>query len=56
MNGCYIRVEDWLMKYLLASELFTKINDKPIELHYKFNIFSIIFVPLFLGNYNIIFL
>ena len=27
------RVEDRLMNYLLASELFTKINHKPIDLH-----------------------
>ena len=38
---------DWLMNYLLAGELFTKINHKPTYLHYKFNIFSTIFVPLF---------
>ena len=34
-----IRVEDRLMNYLLAGDLFTKINHKPIDLHYKFNIF-----------------
>ena len=34
------------MTCLLAHELFTKINHEPIDLHYKFNIFSIIFVPL----------
>ena len=33
------------MNYLLAHELFTKINHEPIDLHSKFNIFSIIFVP-----------
>ena len=42
------------MNYLLVGELFTKINHKPIDLHYKFNIFSIIFVPLFPVTYNII--
>ena len=35
------------MNYILAGELFTKINHKPIDLHYKFNIFSIIFSPYF---------
>ena len=30
------------MNYLLAGELFTKINHEPIDLHYKFNRFSII--------------
>ena len=44
------------MNYLLAHELFTKINHKPIDLHYKFNIFSIIFVPLLQVTYNIIYL
>ena len=29
------------MNYLLAGELFTKTNHKPIDLHYEFNIFSI---------------
>ena len=42
------------MNYLLAHELFTKINHEPIDLHYKFNIFSIIFVPLYPVTYNII--
>ena len=28
------------MNYVLAGELFTKINHKPIDLHYKFNIFQ----------------
>ena len=43
------------MNYLLAHELFTKINHKLIDLHYKFNIFSIIFVPLLQVNlqYNL---
>ena len=36
------RGEDRLMNYLLDHELFTKINHEPIDLHYKFNIFSII--------------
>ena len=31
------------MHYLLAHELFTKINHEPIDLHYEFNIFSINF-------------
>ena len=48
------RVEDRLMNYLPAHELFTKLNHKPIDLHYKFNIFSIIFVPLHPVTYNII--
>ena len=39
---------------LPAHELFTKINHKPIDSHYKFNIFSIIFVPLYPVTYNII--
>ena len=47
------RVEDRLMNYLLAGELFIKTNHKPIDLHYKFNIFSIIFVPLFPVTNNI---
>ena len=29
------RVEDRLMNYLLAGELFTKIDRKPIDLHYN---------------------
>ena len=29
------------MNYLLAGELFTKINHQPIDLHFKINIFSI---------------
>ena len=33
------RMEDRLMNYLLAHELFTKINHEPIDLHYKFNIY-----------------
>ena len=35
------RVEDRLANYLLAGELFTKINHKTIDLHYKFNRFSV---------------
>ena len=50
------RVEDRLMNYLLAGELFTKINHKPGDLHYKFNIFSLFFVPLFPVTCNIIYL
>ena len=41
----FTRVEDWLMNYLPAHELFTKTNHKPIDLHFKFNTFSINFVP-----------
>ena len=48
------RVEDRVMNYLLAHELFTKIKHQPLDLHYKFNIFSIIFVPLYPVTYNII--
>ena len=51
-----IRVEDRLMSYLLAHELLTKIIHEPIDLHYKFNTFSIIFVPLCPVTYNIIYL
>ena len=42
------------MNYLLAGELFTKLNHKPIDLQYKFNTFSIFFVPLFSVTYNMI--
>ena len=42
------------MNYLLAGELFTKINHKPIDLHYKVNIFSIFFIPLFPVTHNMI--
>ena len=42
------------MNYLLTHELFTKINHQSIDLHYKFNIFSIIFAPLLQVTYNII--
>ena len=48
------RVEDQLMNYLLADELFTKINHKPFDLHCQFNIFSVFFVPLFPVTYNMI--
>ena len=48
------RVEDQLMNYLLAGELFTQINHKPIDLHYKLYVFSIFFVPLFPDTYNMI--
>ena len=34
------RVKDRLMNYLLAHELFTKINHKPFDLYYKLNIFN----------------
>ena len=44
------------MNYLLAHELFTKINHEPIDLHFKFNIFSIIFVRLLQVIYYIIYL
>ena len=44
------------MNYLLAHELFTKINHEPIDLHFKFNIFSIIFAPLLQVTYNLIYL
>ena len=37
-----------------GCELFTKINHKPINFHYKFNIFSIIFVTLFPVICNVI--
>ena len=30
----HYRVEDGVMNYLLAGELLTKINQKPIDLHY----------------------
>ena len=42
------------MNYLLAHALFTEINHEPIDLHYKFNTFSRIFVPLLQVTYNII--
>ena len=38
----------------VAGELFTKTNHKSIDLHYKFNILSIFFVPLFPVTYNMI--
>ena len=40
------------MNYLLAHKTFTKINHKPIDLHYKFNTFSIIYFLCFLSFHS----